>query len=224
MLKKELETIFYYLKTKRFAISKMAKFIRPLDNEQSEEMQIIYGIYFNSFSSLIDYIEKDLNQKHIKEICYRIFGSLDNFLYVKELRNSIIHRGLDLSQAGCNIKGLEDLVAPFAPKIVYNRDCNKSYNAFVSNLFQLVYLSENINAHIYDICNTLKLLEFIPMTNEIYQKQVLDDLYIPEYAKQMAFNTKIDHNKMNNNLKRIHDDRIRKYFNTFDLFPIITNA
>lgn len=221
MLKTELETIFYYLKTKRFALSKIVKFISPLDNEQSEEMQIIYGIYFNSFLSLIDYIEKDLNQKHIKDICYRIFGSPDNFLYVKELRNSIIHRGLDVSQAGCNIKGLEYLVVPFAPKIVYNRDYKKCYNTFVENLFQLVYLSEKINVHIYDICNTLKLLELIPMTNEIYQKQVLNDLYMPEYAKQMALNAKIDYNKMNIDLKRIHNDRIKKYFNTDDLFPKI---
>ena len=224
MLKKELETIFYYLKTKRFAISKMVKFISPLDNEQLEEMQIIYGIYFNSFFSLIDYIEKDLNQKHIKDICHKNFGSPDNFLYVKELRNSIIHRGLDVSQAGCNINGLEDLVVPIAPKIVYNRDYKKSYNTFVENLFQLVYLSEKININIYGICDILKLLEYTPITNKIYKKQVLNDLYMPESTKQMVLNAKIDYNKLNIDLKKIHDDKIRKYFNTFDLFPIITNA
>ena len=222
MLQEKLETIFYYLATKRFAISKMIKFLKPLDDERLEEIQIIYGIYFNSLLSLIDYIEKDLNQGSIKDICYNIFGCKNNFSYVKELRNSIIHRGLNVANACCDIEGIENLIVPMAPPSLSNRTNNKAYNTFVGNLFQLVSMAEKINQYIYEICNHLKLLEYKPMTKELFHKIILNDLYIPEYAKQMAFNTDVDYNQINIGLKKLHEDRIRKYFNTNDLFLVIS--
>ena len=51
MLDERLNTIFYYMRTKRFAINKMVKFLAPLDESQLEEMQVLYSIYFNSFVS-----------------------------------------------------------------------------------------------------------------------------------------------------------------------------
>lgn len=60
----------------------------------------MYGLYFNSYNALIEYIVSDINNKQIEqEIISRVFNNNKNN-YTRELRNSIIHRGLDVSNAG----------------------------------------------------------------------------------------------------------------------------
>ena len=222
MLDGRLATIFYYLRTKRYAISKMVKFIAPLDEMQSEEMQIIYGIYFNSFISLIDYV-CEISDNAICDHCNNILGSETNFKYVRELRNSIIHRGLDVSAAGCNLKNF-DIIVPFAPKVVYNRKGEHKYKNFVDNLFQLVVLCEQANSYIFKLCSDMGLLEYMPMTRELHIKRTISDHYIPDYAKEMIKQTNLDYDELNKTGKQIHEDRINKYFNTQNLFPSISEV
>lgn len=223
MLDERLNTIFYYMRTKRFAINKMVKFLAPLDESQLEEMQVLYSIYFNSFVSLIEYIKCDLDKTEILDKCYYVLGSEDNYLYVKELRNSIIHRGLDVSSTGCTLKN-STIVVPFSPPVVSNRTNAKQYNSFTNNLFQLVAMLEQINSYIYKICEDLQILEYRPITEEIYNKRIDEDLYMPDYAKDLSKQIVLDYDEMNNNLKEIHENRINKYFNTNDLFQILKGA
>lgn len=218
MLDERLETIFYYMQTKRFAIYKMTKFVPPIDSIQSEEMQIMYGIYFNSLISLIEYIKNEFKQQDIINICYQLYGSQNNYMYIRELRNSIIHRGLNVANAGTKLVKF-NIVVPFAPIEVINQSGQRIYTKFVDNLFQLVALCEQINSYIYQICSKLNLLEYKPMTKELREKRIEEDPFIPQYAKKMSKNCELDYNEINSNLKRIHEERIKKYFNTNDLFP-----
>ena len=57
------------------------------------------------------------------------------------------------------------------------------------------------------------------MTKELREKRIEEDPFIPQYAKKMSKNCELDYNEINSNLKRIHEERIKKYFNTNDLFP-----
>ena len=218
MLDERLETIFYYMQTKRFAIYKMTKFVPPIDSIQSEEMQIMYGIYFNSLISLIEYIKNEFKQQDIINICYQLYGSQNNYMYIRELRNSIIHRGLNVANAVTKLVKF-NIVVPFAPIEVINQSGQRIYTKFVDNLFQLVVLCEQINSYIYQICSKLNLLEYKPMTKELREKRIKEDPFIPQYAKEMSKNCELDYNEINSNLKRIHEERIKKYFNTNDLFP-----
>jgi len=222
MIDERFETISYYMKTKRYAISKMTKFVKPLDDMQLEEMQIIYSIYFNSFISLIDYICEILDNT-IYDNCNNILGSETNFKYVRELRNSIIHRGLDVSMAGCELEGF-NIIVPFAPKVVYNRKGEIEYQNFTDNLFQLVDLCEQINSYIHKLCSDMNLLKFTPMTKELYLQRILNDPYIPEYAKKLGQQVDFDYTELNKTGQQIHEDRIKKYFDTQDLFPKINEV
>ena len=218
MLDERLETIFYYMQTKRFAIYKMTKFVPPIDSIQSEEMQIMYGIYFNSLISLIEYIKNEFKQQDIINICYQLSGSQNNYMYRRELRNSIIDRGLNVANAVTKLVKF-NIVVPFAPIEVINQSGQRIYTKFVDNLFQLVALCEQINSYIYQICSKLNLLKYKPMTKELREKRIKEDPFIPQYAKEMSKNCELDYNEINSNLKRIHEERIKKYFNTNDLFP-----
>lgn len=223
MLDERLETIFYYMQTKRFAIYKMTKFVPPIDGIQLEEMQIMYGIYFNSFISLIEYIKNEFKQQEIIDICYQLYGSSNNYMYIRELRNSIIHRGLNVANAGARLAKF-NIVVPCAPIKVVNQSRQRTYTKFVDNLFQLVVLCEQINSYIYQICSKLNLLEYKPMTKELHDKRIDEDPFMPQYAKEMSKNCELDYNEINNNLKRIHEERIKKYFNTYDLFPTLNEV
>ncbi|MBO5446144.1 hypothetical protein J6A34_01415 [bacterium] len=222
MIDERFETISYYMKTKRYAISKMTKFVKPLDDMQLEEMQIIYSIYFNSFISLIDYICEILDNT-IYDHCNNILGSETNFKYVRELRNSIIHRGLDVSMAGCELEGF-NIIVPFAPKVVYNRKGEIEYQNFTDNLFQLVVLCEQVNPYIHKLCSDMNLLRYDIITKEEILERSLNDPYIPEFAKELLKQAKIDYNELNRMGKQIHEDKIKKYFDTQDLFPKINEV
>jgi len=216
MLKECLEIIFFYMRHKRYAVSKMKTFIPPLDNTSLAEMQVTYELYFNSLFAILDFVNSDLKQNQIITHFKKTVGGDDNYLYVRELRNSIIHRGLDVSAAGIVIKDL-NIVAPFSPQFVFDRNKNKKYYAFTTNLLNLVKITEGINEELLNICNELNIITYVPMTKEIYDERIKNDPYIPEYAKKMSLSLNLDYEHINKNLKSIHEERILKYFNTADL-------
>ena len=101
-----LGTIFFYLRNKRFAIKKMIAFSAPIDEDKTEDTQIAYGIYFNSLVSLIDFTKEKIEKlknvngtspfSELETNLINILGSEDNYHYLRELRNSIVHRGYDV--------------------------------------------------------------------------------------------------------------------------------
>ena len=216
MLGEHLEVIFFYMRHKRYAVSKMKTFIPPLDNIHLAEMQVTYELYFNSLLSLLDFVNIDLKQNNIITHFKEIVGGDDNYLYIRELRNSIIHRGLDISAAGTIIKDL-NIVAPFAPQFIFDRSKNKKYFAFTTNLLNLVKITEGINDELLKICNELNILTYVPMTKEKHDERIINDPYIPEYAKKISLSVNLNYEQINKDLKDIHEERIRKYFNTDDL-------
>ena len=85
MLKEELEIIFFYLKNKRYAVSKMKSFVAPLNTDSLDNMQVIYSLYFYSLFSLVDYIKNVLKQGQILTDFYAIVGGENNYKYVRIL-------------------------------------------------------------------------------------------------------------------------------------------
>lgn len=216
MLDKRLEIIFFYMRNKRFAVSRLKTFVPPLDDMRLAEMQVSYGLYFNSLISVIDYIGKDLTQSDIFKNLIAIVGNDDNYNYIRELRNSIIHRGLDVSSAGGEIKDL-NIIAPFSPIYVENQSGNKKYYSYTDNLLQLVKITEQVNSYLYDICDKMQLLIYAPMTKDKYEDRIKNDPYMPEYAKKMSLQQELNFEKINKNLEKIHNDRVKKYFDTSDI-------
>ncbi len=216
MLDKRLEVIFFYMRNKRYAVSRLKTFIPPLDDMRLAEMQVAYGLYFNSLISVIDYINKDLAQAKIVNDLITIVGGEENYGYIRELRNSIIHRGLDVSSAGTAIENL-NIIVPFSPYYVQNQSGNKKYYPFTNNLLQLVKKTESINLFIFNICKQLQITEYKPMTKESYKLRIINDPYMPDDVKRMALKTTMNFDKINQELEQIHNQRLKTYFNTEDL-------
>ena len=215
---KELNTIFFYLKNKRYAISKILSFKAPLSKEQGEyEMEIMYGLYFNSYNAIIEYITKDLDNKQIKqEIISRVFNNNENnYNYTRELRNSIIHRGLDVSNTGILLKNL-NIIVPAVIQTVINKKGNKSYQAFTDNLLQNIIICEKSNDIIKEFCKKMGYLDFKPTQNKEYLIELQSQNFVPKWVQEELQN--FDFARFEDIEKEIFEKRKKEYFDTTDLF------
>lgn len=213
----ELNTIFFYLKNKRYAISKILDFKAPLSVEQHEyKLQIMYGLYFNSYNALIEYIVSDLNNKQIEqEIISRVFNNnKNNYNYTRELRNSIIHRGLDVSNAGISLENLNIIVPP-AIQTVKNKNGKKIYSAFTDNLLQNVIICEKLNTIVKEFCKNMKYLEFKPTQNEEYLIELRNKHFVPEWVQKKLKN--FDFTQFAEIEQEIFERKVKEYFDTTDL-------
>ncbi|MBJ8742640.1 hypothetical protein I5370_21715 [Citrobacter sp. FDAARGOS_156] len=73
-----------------------------------EHLRFNHGVYIESIFSLIDYMYD--NNNSISENIKRTIGS--NFFYFRTLRNSIVHRGFDLSTRGIVVNGNTRVLTP----------------------------------------------------------------------------------------------------------------
>lgn len=73
-----------------------------------EQLRFHHGIYIESIFSLIDYM--DDNKNSISEDIRTNVGS--NLFYFRVLRNSIVHRGFDLSTRGTVVNGNTRVLTP----------------------------------------------------------------------------------------------------------------
>ncbi|MDA8481085.1 hypothetical protein NNO04_20650, partial [Citrobacter sp. Awk 4] len=146
-----------------------------------DELRFQYGLLFESTFSLIDYIEdkKTIFKNKKFEIETKIkneIGSDGDIIvdYMRELRNSIIHRGADITSEGCVINDRYVVLAPdnvtnrngvliekpkeiFLDKLLAVLD-NAVKNVTISELHSLNVLEENNVQSINDLARRLKKL------------------------------------------------------------------
>ncbi len=221
-----LGTIFFYLRNKRFAIKKMIAFSAPIDEDKTEDTQIAYGIYFNSLVSLIDFTKEKIEKlknvngtspfSELETNLINILGSEDNYHYLRELRNSIVHRGYDVLKMAYMY---QTIMVPVSPAILNNRNQKnlKMYHSFAPSLFEIVNITEQINPSIYSYCEKYNLLGFEPMTKKQLNDEIQNNPYVPNYAKQLAKFSQVNINDLNRGLEQKYQNRLKLLFNTNDL-------
>lgn len=101
-----LMSVQWYFEIKNLSLENILEIKIPLSIEKQKEMRIYYSQYFTSLVSAIEILlDKNENKKH-KEFYNKLKSEFvfDNFLdgsynyeYIKNLRNSIIHRGMDIT-------------------------------------------------------------------------------------------------------------------------------
>jgi hypothetical protein len=110
-----------------------------------------------------------------------------NFLYLRELRNSIVHRGLDVTQAATFHGDFPVVVAPLR---VTNPAGTKQYESFVAPLLIMVRLCEaTIGPEIAKHLEAIGYLEHATSQEEMERlaKQAIDESTIlPPWAKDGA--------------------------------------
>lgn len=153
-----LNALSLYLATKRTALRGALNLRAPLTSEEAEDLRIHYSNYFICLFSGIDVLggTSSMMGGNFKKKLNMAFRSCsepeseDNYSYIRELRNGIVHRGLDIASQAHFDATFPLLVAPPA---VSNRDGTKNFAAFGFYLLEIIKVCEmtvgpTIEAHL----------------------------------------------------------------------------
>jgi hypothetical protein len=190
-----LHSLDLYLASKRTALRSALKLRAPLQADEAEDLRIHYSNYYVNLISAIESISEvgDFEPGLFLKTLEARFSTIDatsgsdNYMYVRELRNSIVHRGLDIASGAHFVSNFPLLIAP---AMVNNKWHDKSYLRFSYYLLGVIELCETvvgptIEEHINQIGVFNKepdreewpgeSLKFIDLSTEM-----------PEWAKSMA--------------------------------------
>lgn len=128
-----------YFESKNLSLKIALKFRAPLSVENMADLRLYYSQYFVSLLSATEFLfdKEYLFHKEFKCWLYEKFvfnganNGEENYLYLRELRNAIVHRGYDILNASRFIKNFPLIIAPQKFKI---KEAIKSTTHFVSIL------------------------------------------------------------------------------------------
>ena len=101
-----VSAVGWYFDNKNYHLEKAIAFRSPLSVNELKEMRIAYSNYFVSLMAAIE-ILRERGYKHRQSFTEELYDSFsfeghsgkEFFGYLRELRNSIVHRGLDIASA-----------------------------------------------------------------------------------------------------------------------------
>lgn len=199
-----LSALRWYFESKNLALKNALSFRCPLSVEQQRELRQYYSEYFVSLVSATELL-LDSEYSHrdkFKESLERTFvfdllpDGEGNYSYIRELRNSIIHRGLDVCSAA-HVNG--DFLLVVAPSSVSNKTGKKSFQALGFYLLNVISKCEGVIGQL--IARHLDEVGFLK--SELTQDRAVENARrfisesnaMPEWVKQLAHDTiaTIDH-------------------------------
>lgn len=144
-----LNALSLYLATRRTALRSALRLRAPLSTEAFEDLRIHYSNYLVNLFSAIDLIaeSKPVAGEKFKDALEKAFEAVGsssaatNYKYVRELRNAVVHRGLDIA-SGAHFAG--DFPLLVAPNPVTSRDGAQKYAAFGFYLLDIVATCEAV--------------------------------------------------------------------------------
>jgi len=190
-----LSALSLYLATKGTALRSALRLRAPLTSEQALDLRIHYSNYFVNLLSAIELIREGPapTSRQFSDALDAAFSipkfpnGAENYAYIRELRNAIVHRGFDIASAAHFAAGIPLLIAP---STIANRGGNHHYKAFSYYVLGIVERCEavvgpTIESHL----STLGLLERAPDHQEVLSEflELVDQSSVmPEWAKKMA--------------------------------------
>jgi len=185
----------WYFESKNLALKNASAFRCPLAVEQQMEMRQYYGTYLSCLISATElllereYPHKDQFKHAIEQaLASTAFpNGADNYQYLRELRNAVIHRGLDICSAA-HIDGAIPVV--IAPSPVPNRTGQQSCQSFGYYLRDVISQCEAvIGPTIADHLQTMGLLNATVNPNEAIAEMknaIRESTVMPDWVKAMA--------------------------------------
>lgn len=143
-------TIKWYFESKNVALRKALQIRGPLSAEQHNDLRVFYSQYLTSLVSAIEaLLEKEYPfSEQFRDALYQNFvtdlhqDGEQNYAYLKELRNSIVHRGEDIAGRGSLMaSGLHLL---HVPARISTRNGKVTYKAFSPLLLGVATLAEGL--------------------------------------------------------------------------------
>lgn len=190
-----LNSLLLYLSTRRTALRSALQMRVPLSAEQAEDLRIHYSNYFINLLSAIEAIREDeqFEGKCFADALESSFSFVDfpngadNYAYIRELRNAIVHRGLNIFSAAHFPENVPLLVAP---NQVTNRSGSRKYDSFSFYVLGVIERCESvvgstIEAHL----EKMGLFEKSPDSEESLSESlefIESSAAMPEWAKKMA--------------------------------------
>jgi hypothetical protein len=193
-----ISAVKWYFESKNLSLRNAFALRCPLSVENQTDLRQYYSQYFVSLLSATELLLDDgyKNRRVFEETLYRrlVFeGFLDgksNYCYLRELRNSIIHRGLDICSAAHVNNAFPFLIAPAA---VMNRKKTDSYTAFGYYLVDIIRDCESIIGKIFLDHFEKSGLFLARISKEefirINTQHILDSIAMPEWVKTMSLRT-----------------------------------
>jgi len=187
-------SIKWYFDSKNIALRKALQLRGPLGTEQHNDLRVFYSQYLISLVSAVEaLLEKEYPFcAHFQDTFYEEFvidGYSDgeqNYAYIKELRNAIVHRGEDIAGRGTLMQsGLHLLHVP--PQIS-TRSGQATYQAFSPLLLGIAAFSESLIGGLilrhFQANNILRPRTDFDAWRSSMQAYVESDPTIPNFVKQ----------------------------------------
>ncbi|UUZ82305.1 hypothetical protein LJK88_49295 [Paenibacillus sp. P26] len=185
----------------------------PLSVETQKELRFYYSHYFYEIGSAIEILwEKDNFKKKLKEaMCFEDFpNGEDNYSYIRELRNSLIHRRLDLSECGESDGNITLFIAP----LVTDRGGTKSYRPFDTYLLGIISKCEDVVPKVMlEYLEEQNLLKTELTEKEMvdnFKKEITESVFMPDWAKNMALNNIPTSELFENSQKHLIDELVHE--------------
>jgi hypothetical protein len=218
----------WYFESKNLSLKNAFSLRSPLSVENQADLRQYYSQYFVELLSATELLLENeyQNREAFQKLLYERLAFSDfsngvlNYCYLRELRNSIIHRGLDICSASHVNEGFLFVIAPAT---VTDRKRNNTYNTFGYYLVDIiqhcersigqVFLEHFKKFDLFRICISQAEYE------EIATNDILNCTVMPAWAKAMALNTVGTVNYQNlqeNNVRGLYAlleiDAFKKYF------------
>jgi hypothetical protein len=190
-----LSSIRWYFESKNQALRNALSTQCPLSVEAQRDARLYYSQYFASLLSATELLlEKEYPHKAAFEKKLTANLSLPdfpngekNYLYLKELRNSIVHRGYDITSAAHIIDNRPLFIAP---ENVTSRNGKSTYRAYGLYILDIIKKTEDVIGEIF--CSHID--EVGLMQPSIHHSEMLKHIIsfieqtnvMPEWAKKMA--------------------------------------
>lgn len=187
----------WYFESKNLALQNALGFQYPLSPKQQKELRQYYSEYFVALVSATELLLEqsyEFSNRFKEQLATSLsFGEFpdgkSNYDYIRELRNSIVHRGLDICSAAHVYEGHPLVVAPTT---VSDRNGKKSFSAFGNYLIEIIARCEEtigplIARHLEEV-GLLKPLLTQDQARAEASRFLAEAPAVPEWVKQHASN------------------------------------
>ncbi|MBS0960270.1 hypothetical protein [Acetobacter thailandicus] len=182
-----LNGIMWHLECIALARKEIEKFRPPADLFR---IRVYYSLYVTNLMSVIDFIleiyKGDFQEALEKQLKTSHHSGEDVLGYVRELRNGIVHRGLDPTAGALVKSGIVYVVA----KPVTNRSGAKIYSAPALFLRDILLHTDISARPVIErfLERTFEEIVSIPLEEiiEIYSKIIEKTAHMPEWAKKIS--------------------------------------
>lgn len=179
--------LLWYLETRNWAFDKINT---CPTGSQGLDIKMYHYLYFSNLFGAVDlvrdYISAIGEKAVFEETIKQRFGSTDDYQYARELRNAIVHRGLDPAAAG---HAANNVLLILCPSGVQDRTGKKSYSCTFRYTIQLAECCDLIvNKAIYEFLDSHDFLN--PNGKTANREETLEAIdktaVMPDWAKAMA--------------------------------------